>query len=112
MFNHFLQTLSRGHIRRMLEHVMENTVTKRLFSQIVSCLINAFGNGLKIPRRLVTVFKNGYSAHFRSMTCLIRMRLKKIFSSNMFFYHFFQLCPRGHISKMLDLTVIKILKAP
>ena len=25
----------------------------------------------------------------------------------MFFYHFLQLCPRGHISKMLAVTVIK-----
>ena len=35
------------------------------------------------------------------------MRLRKIFFSNMFFYHFLQLCPRGHISKMLAVTVIK-----
>ena len=27
--------------------------------------------------------------------------------SNMFFYHFLQLCPRGHISKMLAVTVIE-----
>ena len=32
---------------------------------------------------------------------------KKIFFPNMFFYHFLQLCPRGHISKMLAVTVIK-----
>ena len=25
----------------------------------------------------------------------------------MFFYHFLQLCPQGHISKMLTVTVIK-----
>ena len=35
------------------------------------------------------------------------MRLRKIFFPNMFFYHFLQLCPRGHISKMLAVTVIK-----
>ena len=35
------------------------------------------------------------------------MRLRKIFLPNKFFYHFLQLCPRGHISKMLALTVIK-----
>ena len=35
------------------------------------------------------------------------MRLRKIYFSNMFFYHFLQLCPRGHISKMLAVTVIK-----
>ena len=32
---------------------------------------------------------------------------EKIFFPNMFFYHFLQLCPRGHISKMLAVTVIK-----
>ena len=32
---------------------------------------------------------------------------KKFFLPNMFFYHFLQLCPRGHISKMLAVTVIK-----
>ena len=31
----------------------------------------------------------------------------KIFFSNMFFYHILQLCPRGHVSKMLAVTVIK-----
>ena len=35
------------------------------------------------------------------------MRLRKIFFPNSFFYHFLQLCPRGHISKMLAVTVIK-----
>ena len=44
---------------------------------------------------------------FKSVSCLIRMRLKKIFFPNMFFYHFLQLCPRGHIAKMLAATVIK-----
>ena len=35
------------------------------------------------------------------------MRLRKNFFLNMFFYHFLQLCPRGHISKMIAVTVIK-----
>ena len=35
------------------------------------------------------------------------MRLRKNFFPNMFFYHFLQLCPRGHISRMLAVTVIK-----
>ena len=32
---------------------------------------------------------------------------EKIFFANMFFYHFLQLCPQGHISKMLAVTVIE-----
>ena len=35
------------------------------------------------------------------------MPLRKNFFSNMFFYDFLQLCPRGHIPKMLAVTVIK-----
>ena len=44
---------------------------------------------------------------FKSVSCLIRMRLRKIFFANMFFYLFLQLCPQGHISKMLAVTVIE-----
>ena len=44
---------------------------------------------------------------FKSVSCLIRMRLRKNFFPNMLFYHFLQLCPRGHIAKMLAATVIK-----
>ena len=44
---------------------------------------------------------------FKSVSCLVRIRLRKNFFPNMFFYHFLQLCPRGHISKMLAVTVIK-----
>ena len=32
---------------------------------------------------------------------------EKIFFANMFFYHLLQLCPQGHISKMLAVTVIE-----
>ena len=76
-FYHFLQLCPRGHISKMLAvTVIKNTV------------LSAFGI-------------------FKSVSCLIRMRLRKNFFSNMFFYHFLQLCPRGHISKMLAVTVIK-----
>ena len=45
-------------------------------------------------------FSNPFSALFECVS-------EKIFFSNMFFYHFLQLCPRGHISRMLAVTVIK-----
>ena len=75
---HFLQLCPRGHISKMLAvTVIKNTVTKRLWNFQIRFL--------------------PYSNAFE----------KKIFFSNMFFYHFLQLCPRGHISKMLAVTVIK-----
>ena len=77
-FYHFLQLCPRGHISKMLAlTVIKNTVTKRLWNFQIHFLpySNAFG--------------------------------KKFFFSNMFLYHFLQLCPRGHISKMLAVTVIK-----
>ena len=76
-FYHFLQLCPRGHIPKMLAVTVIKTP-----------LISAFGI-------------------FKSVSCLIRMRLRKNFFSNMFFYHFLQLCPRGHIPKMLAVTVIK-----
>ena len=76
-FYHFLQLCPRGHISKMLAVTV-----------IKNTVISAFGI-------------------FKSVSCLIQMRLCKNFFSNMFFYHFLQLCPRGHISKMLAVTVIK-----
>ena len=77
-FYHFLQLCPRGHVSKMLAvTVIKNTVTKRLWNFQIRFL--------------------PYSNAFE----------KKIFSSNMFFYHFLQLCPRGHVSKMLAVTVIK-----
>ena len=76
-FYHFLQLCPRGHISKMLAVTV-----------IENTVISAFGI-------------------FKSISCLIRMRLRKNFFSNMFFYHFLQLCPRGHISKMLAVTVIE-----
>ena len=73
----FSSTLSPSHISKMLAlTVIKNTVTKRLWN---------------------------FQIHFLPYS----NALKKIFLPNMFFYHFLQLCPRGHISKMLALTVIK-----
>ena len=66
------------HISKMLAvTVIKNTVTKRLWNFQIYFL--PYSNALE----------------------------KKFFLSNMFFYHFLQLCPRGHISKMLAVTVIK-----
>ena len=76
-FYHFLQLCPRGHISKMLAVTVIKTRS-----------LSAFGI-------------------FKSVSCLIRMRLRKFFFSNMFFYHFVQLYPRGHISKMLAVTVIK-----
>ena len=77
-FYHFLQLCPRGHILKMLAvTVIKNTVTKRLCN---------------------------FQIHFPA---LFECVCEKIFLSNMFFYHFLQLCPRGHISKMLAVTVIK-----
>ena len=76
-FYHFLQLCPRGHISKMLAVTV-----------IKNTVLSAFGI-------------------FKSVSCLIRMRLRTIFFSNMFFYHFLQLCPRGHISKMLAVTVIE-----
>ena len=77
-FYHFLQLCPRGHISKMLAvTVIKNTVTKRLWNFQIRFL--------------------PYSNAFE----------KKFYLSNMFFYHFLQLCPRGHISKMLAVTVIK-----
>ena len=77
-FYHFLQLCPRGHISKMLAvTVIKNTVIKRLWNFQIRFL----------------PFSNAFE--------------KKFFLSNMFFYHFLQLCPRGHISKMLAVTVIK-----
>ena len=77
-FYHFLQLCPRGHISKMLAvKVIKNTVTKRLWNFQIHIL--------------------PYSNAFEG----------KIFFPNVFFYHFLQLCPRGHISKMLAVTVIK-----
>ena len=110
--------------------VIKNTVTKRLWNFQIHFLpySNAFEKKFffqtcsfiiffqlcprgHISKMLaVTVIKNTVNKRlwkFKSISCLIRMRLRKNFFSNMFFYHFLQLCPRGHISKMLAVTVIK-----
>ena len=76
-FYHFLQLCPRGHISKMLAVTV-----------IENTVLSAFGI-------------------FKSVSCLIRMRLRKKFFLNMFFYHFLQLCPQGHVSKMLAVTVIE-----
>ena len=74
----FSSILPRGHISKMLAvTVIKNTVTKRLWN---------------------------FEIHFQPYSNAFE---KKFFFLNMFFYHFLQLCPRGHISKMLAVTVIK-----
>ena len=76
-FYHFLQLCPRGHTSKILAVTV-----------IKNTVISAFGI-------------------FKSVSCLIQMRLSKNFFSNMFFYHFLLLCPQGHISKMLAVTLIK-----
>ena len=77
-FYHFLQLCPQGHISKVLAvTVIKNTVTKRLWNFQIRFL--------------------PYSNAFE----------KKFFLPNMFFYHFLQLCPQGHISKVLAVTVIK-----
>ena len=77
-FYHFLQLCPRGHIPKMLAvTVIQNTVTKRLWNFQIRFL----------------PYKNAFK--------------KKNFFPNMFYYYFLQVCPRGHISKMLAVTVIK-----
>ena len=76
-FYHFLQLCPRGHVSKMLAVTV-----------IENTVLSAFGI-------------------FKSVSCLIRMRLSKNFFLNMFFYHFLQLCPRGHVSKMLAVAVIE-----
>ena len=74
----FSSTLSRGHISKMLAvTVIKNTVTKRLWK---------------------------FQIHFLPYLNAFE---EKFFFSNIFLYHFLQLCLRGHISKMLAVTVIK-----
>ena len=130
-FYHFLQLCPRGHISKMLAvTVIKNTVISAFgIFKSVSCLIQmrlsknfffkhvllSFSSTLSPRSHLENACCNRYSKKtvisafgiFKSVSCLIQMRLSKIFFSNMFFYHFLQLCPRGHISKMLAVTVIK-----
>ena len=131
-FYHFLQLCPRGHISKMLAlTVIKNTVTKRLWNFQIHFppYSNAFEKQIffsnmffyhflqlcprgHISKMLaVTVIKNtvtkrlwNFQIHFLPYSNAFE---KKIFFANMFFYHFLQLCPRGHISKMLALTVIK-----
>ena len=130
-FYHFLQFCPRGHISKMLAvTVIKNTVTKRLWNFQIrflpysnafeekfffqTCSFIIFFNFVPevIPRKclLLPLLKTRLLRAFgifKSVSCLIRMGLRKNFFSNMFFYHFLQLCPRGHTSKMLAVTVIK-----
>ena len=76
-FYHFLQLCPRGHVSKILAV----TVIKN------------------------TVIKRLWNFQIRFLP--FSNSFEKNFFSNMFFYHFFQLCPRGHVSKMLAVTVIK-----
>ena len=77
MYFYNFKLCPRGHISKMLAvTVIKNTVTKRLWNFQIRFL--------------------PYSNAFE----------EKFFLPNLFFYHFLQLCPRGHISKMLAVTVI------
>ena len=76
-FYNFLQLCPRGHISKMLA---------------------------------VTVIKNTVTKrpwNFQIRLLPYSNAFEEIFFSNMFFYHFLQLFTRGHISKMLAVTVFK-----
>ena len=76
-FYHFLQLCLRGHISKML--------------------------AVTVIKNTVTKRLWNFQIHF--------LPYSNAFEKNFFFKHvllsFFQLCPRGHISKMLAVTVIK-----
>ena len=130
-FYHFLQLCPRGHISKMLALTgIKNTVTKRLWNFQIRFLpyLNTFEKKFFFQTCSFIIFFN-FVPSVISRKCLLwpvsKTRLlsafgisnpfpalfeyvwEKIFLPNMFFYHFLQLCPRGHISKMLSLTGIK-----
>ena len=80
-FYYFLQLCPRGHISKMLAlTVIKNTVTKRLWNIQIRFL----------------PYSNAFEKKFFFQTGSFIIR-----------FLFLQLCPRGHISKMLAVTVIK-----
>ena len=76
-FYHFLQLCPRGHISKML--------------------------AVTVIKNTVTKRLWNFQIHFLPYS----NAFQKKFFPGMFFYHFLQLCPRGHISKMLAVTLIK-----
>ena len=76
-FYHFRQFCPQGHISKML--------------------------AVTVMKNTVTKRLWNFQIHFMPYS----NAFEKFFFSNMFFYHFLQLCPRGHISKVLAVTVIK-----
>ena len=130
-FYHFLQLCPQGHVSKMLAvTVIENTVLSAFgIFKSISCLIlrslrkiflskhvllsfsSTLSRGHISKMLAVTVIKNtvtkrlwNFQIHFLPYSNAFE---KKFFCPNMFFYHFLQLCPRGHISKMLAVTVIE-----
>ena len=130
-FYHFLQLCPRGHISKMLAvTVIKNTVLSAFgIFKSVSCLIRmrlrknssskhvilSFSSTLSPRSYLENACCNRYQKHgyqaplefSNPFPALFECVWEQIFLPNMFFYHFLQLCPRGHISKMLAITVIK-----
>ena len=129
---HFLQLCPRGHISKMLAvTVIKNTVTKRLWNLKIRFLpySNAFEKKFFLPNMFIYHFlqlcPRGHISKMLAVTVIkntvtkrlwnLKIRFlpysnafeKKFFLPNMFIYHFLQLCPRGHISKMLAVTAIK-----
>ena len=76
-FNHFFQLCPRGHISKML--------------------------AITVIKNTVTKRLWNFQIHFLPYS----NAFEENFFFKLFFYHFLQLCPRGHISKMLAVTVIK-----
>ena len=131
-FYHFLQLCPRGHISKMLAvSVIKNTVIKRLWNFQIRFLpfSNAFEEKFFFPNmcfyHFLQLCPRGHISKMLAVTVIkntVTKRLwnfqirflpfsnafeEKFFFPNMFFYHFLQLCPRSHISKMLAVTVIK-----
>ena len=130
-FYHLLQLCPQGHISKMLAvTVIENTVLSAFgIFKSVSCLIRmrlrkiffckhvllSFSSTLSPRSYLENACCNRYWKHGFMRLWNFQIRFlpysnafaKKFFFANMFFYHLLQLCPQGHISKMLAVTVIE-----
>ena len=117
-FYHFLQLCPRGHISKMLAvTVIENTVLSAfgIFKSISCLILRSLRKNFFVKHVLLSFsstlpprsYLENACCSFDNFQCLPYSKVLSAFLSNMFFYHFLQLCPRGHISKMLAVTVIE-----
>ena len=130
-FYHFLQLCPQGHISKMLAvTVIKYTVTKRLWNFQIHFLpySNAFKKKFFFQTCSFIIFFNfvpevisrkcllypllktrllSAFGIFKSISCLIRMRLRKKFFFKHVLLSFFSTLSRGHIPKMFAVSVIK-----